>query len=101
MLMILTQFLRNPSASEDHLFCANACIHYYLPLHEVDVAGNVLKFVTVSVCMSVCLDGACLQRRHAAATAWHACHAAHYPVLIIINSYVLRILTIFVVKLIQ
>jgi len=56
MLMILTQFLRNPSASEDHLFCANACIHYYLPLHEVDVAGNVLKFVTVSVCLYVCLS---------------------------------------------
>jgi len=43
----------------------------------VGMAGNVLKFVMVSVCLSVCLHSTCLQRRHAVAAAWQACHAAH------------------------
>ena len=70
---------------------------FYLPCHEVGMASNVLKFVTMYGVrvhgalfghsnlflidwLSVCLHGACLQPRHAAAAAWQACHAAQYLV---------------------
>jgi len=70
-----------------------AMITYYLPCHEVGVAGNVLLLIAVhghvcavsfrylctSVCLSVCLSvchclsvclSVCLS-----ATAWQVCHA--------------------------
>jgi len=45
---------------------------YYLPRHEVGVAGNTCGIVAVSVCLSVCLH-VCLS----VCTAWQVCHASH------------------------